>query len=30
MNIFSDDELEEDSVCASYAHTAEDGKDDYK
>jgi len=25
-NIFSDNELEEDSVCASFAHTAEDGK----
>ena len=26
-NIFSDNELEEDSVCASFAHTAEDGKE---
>ena len=26
-NIFSDDELEEDSVCAKFAHTAEDGKE---
>ncbi|MEA1985427.1 MAG: virulence RhuM family protein [Euryarchaeota archaeon] len=25
-NIFSDNELQEDSVCASFAHTAEDGK----
>ena len=25
-NIFSDNELEEDSVCANFAHTAEDGK----
>ena len=25
-NIFSDNELEEDSVCASFAHTAKDGK----
>jgi len=27
MNIFSDNELEEDSVCAKFAHTAEDGKE---
>src|SRR4030042_2563939 len=26
-NIFSSNELEEDSVCANFAHTAEDGKD---
>jgi len=26
-NIFSDNELEEDSVCAIFAHTAEDGKE---
>ena len=26
-NIFSDYELEEDSVCAKFAHTAEDGKE---
>jgi hypothetical protein len=26
-NIFSENELQEDSVCASYAHTAEDGKE---
>ena len=26
-NIFSDNELEEDSVCAKFAHTAEDGKE---
>ena len=26
-NIFSDSELEEDSVCAKFAHTAEDGKE---
>ena len=26
-NIFSDKELEEDSVCAIFAHTAEDGKE---
>ena len=26
-NIFSDNELQEDSVCASFAHTAEDGKE---
>jgi len=26
-NIFSDNELEEDSVCANFAHTAEDGKE---
>lgn len=25
-NIFTDNELEENSVCANYAHTAEDGK----
>jgi hypothetical protein len=25
-NIFSDNELDEDSVCANFAHTAEDGK----
>ena len=25
-NIFSDNELEKDSVCANFAHTAEDGK----
>ncbi len=25
-NIFSDNELQEDSVCANFAHTAEDGK----
>ncbi len=26
-NIFSENELQEDSVCANYAHTAEDGKE---
>ena len=26
-NTFSDNELEEDSVCAKFAHTAEDGKE---
>ncbi len=26
-NIFSDNELEEDSVCAKFAHTAQDGKE---
>ena len=26
-NIFSDNELDEDSVCAKFAHTAEDGKE---
>ncbi|MCZ7358192.1 MAG: virulence RhuM family protein [Candidatus Methanoperedens sp.] len=26
-NIFSENELEEDSVCANFAHTAEDGKE---
>jgi len=26
-NIFSDNELEENSVCAKFAHTAEDGKE---
>jgi hypothetical protein len=26
QNIFSSNELREDSVCANYAHTAEDGK----
>jgi hypothetical protein len=26
-NIFSDNELEQDSVCANFAHTAEDGKE---
>ena len=26
-NIFSDNELEKDSVCAKFAHTAEDGKE---
>jgi len=25
-NIFSENELQEDSVCASYAHTTEDGR----
>ena len=26
-NIFSDNELQKDSVCANFAHTAEDGKE---
>ena len=26
-NIFSENELEEDSVCANFAHTAEEGKE---
>ena len=26
-NIFSENELQEDSVCANFAHTAEDGKE---
>ncbi len=27
QNIFSSNELQEDSVCANFAHTAEDGKE---
>ena len=27
QNIFSSNELQEDSVCAKFAHTAEDGKE---
>ena len=26
QNIFNDNELDQDSVCASFAHTADDGK----
>ncbi len=26
-NIFSENELQEDSVCANFAHTVEDGKE---
>ncbi len=26
-NIFSENELQEDSVCANFAHTTEDGKE---